>query len=63
MTTPTGLPPLSLSSGPAISGGPTSTGASYTGAFTYGKDGWQQSLAKAVPFALVLGVVWWLSRR
>lgn len=55
--------PLNLSSGPAIAGGPTSSGPAYTGAFYYKSSDWKQTAAKVIPFALVIGGLWWLSRK
>lgn len=58
-----GLPPLSLSSGPAMAGGPTSSGGSSTGDFYHNRESWPQTLARALPLAIVAGVVLWLVAR
>lgn len=55
MTTPTGLPPLSLSGGPSQASG-SSGGTNTTGDFYYRSDDWTTRL---MPFA-VLGVAAWL---
>ncbi|SFN65219.1 hypothetical protein SAMN05216224_108143 [Thioclava dalianensis] len=57
------IPSLNLSSGPAVSGGPTSSGAGTTGGFYYNSSDWKQTAAKVVPVVLVAGAVWWLLKR
>ena len=60
-----GLPPLSLSSGPAISGG----GAYYggvpsTGAFIYnGRRTMTETIAANLPLVLIVGAALWLAYR
>jgi len=58
------LPPLSLSTGPAIAGGPTESGAALTGDFIVtGGDRWQERLAVVLPVVILGGVLWFLTGR
>jgi hypothetical protein len=59
------LPPLNLSSGPAVSGGPTTaTGATF-GAFNVqrGATPWQSQLAGSLPLFLLAGALFWIYRK
>ncbi len=59
------LPPLSFSTGPAISGGPTESGGVATGEFsvTHG-DSWATRLMTVAPIILGgLGVLWLVARK
>lgn len=57
------LPPLSLSTGPAISGGPTSSGAVETGDFIVNTERWQERLVVALPvIGLGVAALWFLRR-
>lgn len=61
MSAPIGLPPLSLSSGPAIAGGPTQSGVGgfHTGAFYNNADPSRQNTIRlAILGAAVLGVIY-----
>lgn len=66
MADPSGLSiPLSISSGPAISGGNPTAGPSATGAFnvyTGGRNSAGQMLAPWLPL-VAIGVIWWAMRR
>ena len=59
-----GFPPLSLSSGPAVSGAPNTGGVGGTGAFYSGstQNTWQNQLATLAPLA-ILGLGLWLIMR
>jgi hypothetical protein len=58
------LPPLQLSSGPAVSEAGGSTGAGFTGDFFFKRDpAWVDLAKSALPVVAVLGAVWWLTRR
>lgn len=57
------LPPLNLSSGPAIAGGPTTSGPATSGNFSYSSPDWKQTLAKVLPVVIVAGGLWWLSKK
>lgn len=61
------LPPLNLSTGPAIAGGPTTGGNAMSGAFTYTRDGTKggfSTLAQSLPMALALvAAAWFISRK
>jgi len=59
------LPPLSLSTGPAISGGPTESGGTATGNFSviHG-DTWSNRLMIVAPIILGgLGVLWLVTKK
>jgi len=58
------LPPLSLSTGPAISGAPTESGGTATGAFSviHG-DTWATRLMIVAPVILGGLAVLWLTRK
>jgi hypothetical protein len=60
----TGIPPLQLSSGPAVSGGaPFYGGRAATGDFTYqGRQTPGEMLAQAVPFVVLVGAAWLILR-
>lgn len=57
-----GIPPLSLSSGPAISGGGAYQGGTgATGDFTYyGRQGPMEKIVQNAPLIVAAGVVAWL---
>ena len=58
MAAPT-LPPISLSSGPAISGGPTSSGPISTGDFLVDRRGGTAEIVRyLIIAAAALGAVW-----
>lgn len=61
---PLELPPLSLSTGPAISGGGTNaSGPAQTGEFVFNRRArWQDRLALAVPVLVLGGVLWMLKK-
>lgn len=59
-----GMPPLSLSSGPAVSGGPTTANGGASGAFyVQRKADWKAQLAAALPYLVIGGAVFWVYRK
>lgn len=54
-----GLPPLQLSSGPAVSGSEGVGGSAATGAMNFNrKPSWQENVAKFAPLALGAVILW-----
>lgn len=59
-----GIPPLSLSTGPAMSEATGTTGAGVTGAFYFKREtGLQSAVRTAGPLLALVGVAWFLTRR
>lgn len=64
MVGPGGLPPLNISSGPAVSEAGGSGGQSTTGEFVFGrKRGWADLAAELGPYAIGGFVLWMVFRR
>ena len=59
-----GMPPLQLSSGPAISEAPGGQSTGVTGDFFFKRDpAWLDALKSAMPLVLAGGVLWLAMRR
>lgn len=58
------LPPLQLSSGPAVSGGPTTANGGASGAFyVQRRADWKSQMAAALPYLVIGGLVLWFYRK
>lgn len=58
-----GLPPLSLSTGPAVSDARSGLGDAFSGAFYFKPQQSVGLVERLAPLALVAGVAWLLTRR
>jgi hypothetical protein len=59
-----GLPPLQLSSGPAVSGAEGVGGSAQTGAMEFNrKPSWQENVAKFAPLAIGAIILWALLKK